>query len=345
MEQEQNVLAVRPNSISTAASEQSRHLDMKVAAPNGHVSENEMEVKNVKCWELDRWSCKAYLRLVLFLCLVGSIVALFTLVDVFSHLNTFSAWAEENQATGVLSYIGIYAILTVLCFPGLLLTIAAGLVFGLWKGALATLVGATLGAGLSFLVGRYLFKSIADNLTNRYKSMKAVNTVVTNSAFRFTFLLRLSPIIPFTALNYTLALTSVPFVSYVAATFFGIAPGTCLFVYIGSTVMSIKDIQERNVEQSTGTQVLFWVGLAITILVTVLLTALARKQIKKEVAEAESTEDEEVESAASDLEAGTLKEEARSAKDERDTAALVSRVAGSDFGRGKGEAVSSTDAC
>eukprot|EP00961_Rhodomonas_salina_P124851 1682751-Rhodomonas_salina.3 len=120
--------------------------------PTQSTTEEEAE-QQAHCWELHKWSATSWFKFFLFLCLVGGIIALFTAVDVFAHLETFSDWADENQAVGLLSFMGGYALLTVVCFPGALLTIAAGLVFGVVKGVLATLVGATLGAALAFLMG------------------------------------------------------------------------------------------------------------------------------------------------------------------------------------------------
>ena len=52
--------------------------------------------------------------------------------------------------------------------------------------------------------------------------------------FDYHHLLRLSPLIPYNLQNYALGLTRIGFPAYLAATFFGIMPGTMLFVYLGA---------------------------------------------------------------------------------------------------------------
>ena len=47
-------------------------------------------------------------------------------------------------------------------------------------------------------------------------------------------LLRLSPLLPFNLQNYFYGITDLKLLEYVAATFFGIMPGTLLYVYLGA---------------------------------------------------------------------------------------------------------------
>ena len=56
----------------------------------------------------------------------------------------------------VLIYLALWLTVPVLCLPGTPLGLAAGALFGSVKGSLYTLIGATAGATLAFLVARYL---------------------------------------------------------------------------------------------------------------------------------------------------------------------------------------------
>lgn len=55
----------------------------------------------------------------------------------------------DAGALAPLAFIGLYALLTVLCFPGAVLTAAAGAFFGVALGTLLAVIGATLGPGRS----------------------------------------------------------------------------------------------------------------------------------------------------------------------------------------------------
>ena len=92
----------------------------------------------------------------------------------------------------------------------------------------------------SFPQRRYLLRDAVQRLVDKHKTMSALYRVLGRSGFKVGVLLRLSPIIPFNALNYAISLTPISLASYTLSTFLGIIPGTCLFVYIGSTAKSVR---------------------------------------------------------------------------------------------------------
>ena len=69
----------------------------------------------------------------------------------FKHLltriNGLGAW-------GPLLFVAIYIVATILFIPGSILTLGAGVIFGVVKGAIVVSTAATLGAASSFLIGR-----------------------------------------------------------------------------------------------------------------------------------------------------------------------------------------------
>src|SRR6266481_9904150 len=59
-------------------------------------------------------------------------------------------------ALAPLAFIAIYIAACVLFLPGSILTIGAGVIFGVVRGTIYVSIAATLGATAAFLVGRYL---------------------------------------------------------------------------------------------------------------------------------------------------------------------------------------------
>jgi uncharacterized membrane protein YdjX (TVP38/TMEM64 family) len=55
-------------------------------------------------------------------------------------------WVNQLGPTGAIAFIAIYAAATVAFFPGSILTLGAGVLFGAGLGSLYVFVGATLGA-------------------------------------------------------------------------------------------------------------------------------------------------------------------------------------------------------
>src|SRR5262245_3795482 len=61
------------------------------------------------------------------------------------------AWVERLGVWGPLVFLGVYGLAPALFFPGAVLTLAGGALFGPLLGALLSLVGATVGATVAFL--------------------------------------------------------------------------------------------------------------------------------------------------------------------------------------------------
>jgi uncharacterized membrane protein YdjX (TVP38/TMEM64 family)/rhodanese-related sulfurtransferase len=142
-----------------------------------------------------------------------------------------TAWVSGAGAAGPLVFIGIYAVAAVLFLPGSVLTLAGGALFGPVWGSLYSLTGATLGAGLAFLIARYL---AGDWVQARAKGLLArLVRGVESEGWRFVAFTRLVPLFPFNLLNYALGLTRIPFLRYLLATLVFMLPGAVAYTYLG----------------------------------------------------------------------------------------------------------------
>jgi uncharacterized membrane protein YdjX (TVP38/TMEM64 family) len=65
-------------------------------------------------------------------------------------------WVAQAGSKAPLLFMVIYAIGSVLFLPGSVMTLAGGALFGPVLGTFYNLTGATLGAGLAFVIDRYL---------------------------------------------------------------------------------------------------------------------------------------------------------------------------------------------
>lgn len=65
-------------------------------------------------------------------------------------------------------------------------------------------VGATIGAILAFLLGRFVLREQAQGLFNKFKILKAVDRAIESQGLKLVVLLRLSPVVPFSAFNYVM---------------------------------------------------------------------------------------------------------------------------------------------
>ena len=144
-----------------------------------------------------------------------------TLVDSFKSFGPL-AW---------LVFMLAYALGTVFFFPGSVLTLAGGVLFGPVLGTFLNLTSATVGAALAFLVARYLASEwVEEKAAGRLKQVK---TGVESEGWRFVAFVRLVPLFPFNILNYALGLTRIKFSHYVLATYVCMLPGALAYTYLG----------------------------------------------------------------------------------------------------------------
>lgn len=128
-------------------------------------------------------------------------------------------------------YILIYSIAPVVFFPGTILTILAGFLFGPLWGTVYTMIGATIGSTLAFFVARYIARDWVEkqNMT----MLTSVKTKVEEQGWRFLAFARLLPVFPFTILNFAFGLTNMSAMTFAVTSFIFMTPLTFVYVYLG----------------------------------------------------------------------------------------------------------------
>jgi uncharacterized membrane protein YdjX (TVP38/TMEM64 family) len=199
-----------------------------------------------------------------------------------AFLPRFADWVKSLGALGPIVFILGYAVATVAFIPGSALTLAAGFIFGVLKGTIFTLIGATLGASAAFLVARYVARGAIEHRIADNPRFVAIDRAVGREGFKIVALLRLSPVVPFNLLNYSLGLTRVRFFQYFAASA-AMLPGTLLYVYYGAAAESLASALGGGAKKGAGGWVLFGAGLLATVVVTAFVTRLAGRALKQEM--------------------------------------------------------------
>jgi uncharacterized membrane protein YdjX (TVP38/TMEM64 family) len=191
-------------------------------------------------------------------------------------------WIRGSGAAGVLVYALAYVLATLLLLPGSILTAGAGFAYGPVWGTLLVSPVSVFAATLAFVLGRSLARDWVSRRMEQRPRFAVINQAIGQSGFKIVFLLRLSPIFPFNLLNYALGLTRVRLSDYIIASFLGMLPGTFLYVYLGSLVSNASELLSgRRPSVGVWDQVLYWGGLAATVLVTVLITRIARRALNQ----------------------------------------------------------------
>lgn len=193
------------------------------------------------------------------------------------------AWIDGLGLVGGLAFIAIYIVATVAFLPGSILTLGAGVIFGVVMGSVYVFVGATLGAIAAFWVGRYLARDWVSRKIEDNASFSAIDQAVAEEGFKIVLLTRLSPVFPFNLLNYAFGLTGVSLKNYALGSV-GMIPGTILYVYIGSLAGDLARLGTESPDANPAAQ---WairiIGLAATVAVTVYVTRVARQALDAKV--------------------------------------------------------------
>lgn len=151
----------------------------------------------------------------------------------------------NNLIVALLLYGLTYIAVVALSLPGgLILTVSGGLLFGWAIGAPATIVSATIGATILFLIAK---TSFGESLAERAGPWLAkLRSGFQENALSYLLFLRLVPAFPFFVVNLAPALLGVPLRTYVLGTFFGIMPGTLAYSVAGAGLGSVVEAQNAS---------------------------------------------------------------------------------------------------
>ena len=212
-------------------------------------------------------------KFVLFLFLMAGIVAAVKGIDasLFLDQQALRTWIEGYGVLAPVIYIAVYTVAPALFLPGLPITVVGGILFGPFWGVVYTIIGATLGASVAFLVSRYLAR---DWVGERLKGprWRRLDEEVGKHGWKVVAFTRLIPLFPFNLLNYAFGLTKISLSVYAAVTFITMLPACIAFIVFSS---SLLDLVRGKVSFS------FVVGLLLIVLVSFIPIIYRRMKAKK----------------------------------------------------------------
>jgi uncharacterized membrane protein YdjX (TVP38/TMEM64 family) len=218
------------------------------------------------------------LAVVLLLAMAGLIL------PVREYLSAALGWMASHRESSWLAFIALYVLATVCMVPGLILTLAAGAIFGLLRGVVLVSAASVLGASAAFFIGRTVARGWTQRRIAGWPRFRALDGALAARGFWIVLLTRLSPLFPFNVLNYAYGVTTVRPSDYIAASWLGMLPGTVVYVYAGSAAANLAQALAGGAHVGRSGALLLVLGLAATVAVAVLVTRLARAQLERELA-------------------------------------------------------------
>ncbi len=188
------------------------------------------------------------------------------------RLGALRDWIQALGPMGPVVFVLLYAVAVVAALPGSALTVVAGALFGSVLGVIVVSVASTLGASLSFLVGRYFARGAVANWLSDKEKFRKLDKMTEEQGAIIVAVTRLVPIFPFNLLNYGFGLTRVPFWTYVFWSWLCMLPGTVLYV-VGADVVTKAVVQGQVPWAPIG-------ALIVTGVILALLVRQARKRLQ-----------------------------------------------------------------
>ncbi len=168
------------------------------------------------------------------------------------HYTAIKGFADDQEWISYLGFFCAYIIAVAFSLPiAGLLTLGGGAVLG-WPAAALAIGAATAGAGLVFFATKKLFSEVLYRRAGPF--LGKLEDGFYKNAFFYLLTLRLIPTAPFWVINIIPALTRMSLTQFLVATFIGIIPGSCVYVWVGrgfDQVLSVGQTPDLEILAST----------------------------------------------------------------------------------------------
>jgi uncharacterized membrane protein YdjX (TVP38/TMEM64 family) len=192
--------------------------------------------------------------------------------QVLERISGLGSWAP-------LWFVLTYIVACLTFFPGVILTLGAGVLFGVVRGTFYVSIGATIGAGCAFLLSRYVARESVMRRFSTIPKFRAIDEAVGRDGWKIVGLIRLSPVFPFIPLNFVFGLTRIPFLHFVAITWVSVIPMSSVFVYLGSVLGNIAALGTEPIAAGRAKWIVGGIAAILTVIVTFFVTRIARRAL------------------------------------------------------------------
>lgn len=186
------------------------------------------------------------------LALVAAAIAAFFVFDLGAYLTLdnlksrqeeLAALVDRRPALVIGGFFLLYVAATALSLPGaVILTLAAGAIFGLALGTVIVSFASAIGASLAFLSSRYLLR---DWVKGRFgKRVDAIDRGIKEDGAFYLLTLRLIPAFPFFLINLAMGLTTMRLPTFYIVSQIGMLLGTLVFVNAGTQLANIESTSD-----------------------------------------------------------------------------------------------------
>jgi uncharacterized membrane protein YdjX (TVP38/TMEM64 family) len=168
-----------------------------------------------------------------------------SLQTIGENYGQMQAFIADNFLVSIVLYAVIYIAVVALSLPGgLIMTLTGGLLFGAVLGASVTVMAATIGATIIFLIAKTSFGEVLAAKAGPW--LEKLRGGFQENAISYMLFLRLVPAFPFVVVNLAPAFLGVSTRTYVIGTLLGIIPGTMAYSLVGASLGAPLDAENKR---------------------------------------------------------------------------------------------------
>jgi pyruvate/2-oxoglutarate dehydrogenase complex dihydrolipoamide dehydrogenase (E3) component/uncharacterized membrane protein YdjX (TVP38/TMEM64 family) len=166
-----------------------------------------------------------------------------TLEQLKASRDTLAREYAAHPVPTALAFFGVYVLAAALSIPGaVILTLAAGALFGWGLGLVLASFASSLGALLAFWVSRYLLRGLIEQRFG--KLLEPINAGLAQDGALYLLTLRLVPVFPFWLINLLMGLTTLGALKFYAVSQVGMLVGTAVVVNAGTQLAAIDSASD-----------------------------------------------------------------------------------------------------
>ncbi|BBM18274.1 TVP38/TMEM64 family protein [Enterococcus avium] len=181
---------------------------------------------------------KKIIIFILLLLLVIFMAYQFGLVDFLTDISGLRAYLEGLGWWGYVIFILLSVVVAVFLLPGQFLAIVGGLAYGGFLGGLLTIIGASLGASISFIIGKYVAREYILTRFGSDPTFQKIERGVKENGISFLVFTRLVPVFPFAIQSYAYAMTPMSVKKFSLISFLTMMPASFIYAFMASEIAS-----------------------------------------------------------------------------------------------------------
>lgn len=149
------------------------------------------------------------------------------IIGLAEYLRSFGPWS-------ILVTILLFVVMTfTIVFPFMILSGAAGIMYGLFWGVMISWIGEVVGAIVMFVFARYFFRNLVSGWIQKSRYLKQVDDYSATNGFKALLIARLLPLAPSGIITAVASISKMSFRDFFLATLLGKLPPVIIKVLLG----------------------------------------------------------------------------------------------------------------